>query len=635
MPLAIFHFLWALTWCAILVIGFIGWGRLVLKYQAGQVPSIGLAACVGLSGTVFLGGLLNISHLIFSWILISFTLTGVGLAIGQIIRQTGKNPAPESSTLLPVQRAGWSWRRAALLCFVFLFLFRMASTPRVVGYAREDDEHFYLAAPVKMMEMHYLAPDPFSQRRITSSVGGNYFLQGLVLSFLPLQNVQMADQFLGLVLIVLVSKALARQFELSPLETVIFGIFSISIPPMDRNLTFTVLPSAIFLAMVLAGTTRESLPHRPALQAFLVGLLAGTVCSLKSTYLPHAALFCFVLYLLRGFEKGWKFALSGWAFALIGALLIMVPWMAAMRETSGTYLYPIFGTGYDYSSYHTFPAPYRTGLIHVLLAAAIFCLPLTAIIFFQLFLLRREGNSLVLLAMTVACLLGTMASDFSTGGDSVGRFNFPIVIVAILLTYLQFSRERRLRPDWKPGRFLQAGSIAVLVLASAFVEFGSRGAEYSTMWHRIRMSLYDPPVDSAETRQEYAQIGAALPKDGLILTTLQHPYLLDHLDQHILLADWPGCASLPPGWPIKKDGEALAEFLLSHSIRYLAYTANSVLVDYSSKVTSGSLPASVLTKSQCESYLLATKQYLELKQSRRIIYDDGKVFIVDLSSRGS
>jgi len=633
-----FHFVWAQTWCAILVVAFIGWGRLVLRCMGDRVNSIGLDGCVGVSLAVFLGGLLNLLHLITRGVLIGFTLAGVGLAIGQIIRSIGKRPLPEAAAVLRAWRGGWSWKRLALLCFALLFFFRMAGTPRVLTYVDTDDDQFYLAEPVKMMEAHYFAADPYSLRRIESSVGGNYFLQCLVMSCLPLENVQMANQYLGLVLIALVSLALARQFKLSPLETTIFAIFSISIPPADRNLTFNVLPSAFVLALVLAGTKRTNLTRQAAAQALLVGLMAGTIASLKSTYLPHAALFCLVLYLLWGFARGWKFALMGWAFALIGALLVLVPWMAAMRITSGTYLYPVFGTGYDYTSYHQLPAPYMTAApTQVLLAGAYYFLPLVAIIIVQLLLLPGEESSLVFLAITVACLLGTVAIDLATGGESLRRFSFAIMMPTLLLTYLQFSRERRLRPRWKPGRFLQAGSFAMLALASAFTEFGPRMGEYSILWGRIKVSLTDPPLDSPETRQEYVKISSALPKDGLILTTLQHPYLLEPLDQHVLLADFLGGASLPPGWPIKKDGEALAEFLLSHSIRYLAYSYadNAQLTDISIRTGDAVSRRRTWLLVLYESYLLANKQYLELEKSRRKIYDDGKVFILDLSVRAA
>jgi len=262
------------------------------------------------------------------------------------------------------------------------------------------------------------------------------------MSSLPLENVQMADRYLGFMLIVLISLALARQFALSPIETTILGICSISLTAVDFNLTFTVLPSALILAMVLLATESAYLTRSPAVPAFLLGLMAGTLCSLKSIYLPHATLFCLTLYLLWGFSKGWRFAFMGWAFALIGALLILVPWMAAMRVTSGTYLYPLFGPGYDFSAYHEFQVPTKIDPIHVLSSGAFYFLPLAAIIFAQFFLLRRDKHWPVLLAITVAVTLGTLAVGFATGNDDTKRYNFPMVMPMLLLSAYLHTLER-------------------------------------------------------------------------------------------------------------------------------------------------------------------------------------------------
>jgi hypothetical protein len=119
----------------------------------------------------------------------------------------------------------------------------------------------------------YLAPDPYSERRVTGGLGGGFLLQGIVESCLPLQNVQKADQSLGLVLTALVALALAAQFELSPLESMVFAIFSISIPPMERNLSYSTLPSSLFLALALVATTRKYLTEKPATRALLNAII--------------------------------------------------------------------------------------------------------------------------------------------------------------------------------------------------------------------------------------------------------------------------------------------------------------------------------------------------------------------------
>ncbi len=619
-----------------MVLGFIGWGNLVLNVLASRWVSGrsgGLAATVGISFAVFVGGGLNLLHLIIGWILISFILIGSGYAFMQMISASRhRNIIPEIRPLISAWSGTWLWQRVAVLCFIFVLLFRMASLPRVDDYYPTDDEQFYLATPVKMMKMHYLAEDPFSERRIQSSLGGNFFLQALVMGALPLQNIQMADKYLGLALIILISLALAKQFNLSPLEITLFGIIAMAIPSTDINLTFVFLPSALFLALVFLGTQTLYLIKRPGIYAFLLGAISGAICSLKSVYLPHAAAFCLALYLLWGLEKGWKFAFKGWFFTLIGALFILSPWMVAMRITCGTFLYPILGAGDDFTAYPYSPASTASLAAHMIREGVIFVVPLAVLGFAQRFFLRRDDNSNVLLALTLACLAGTIAIDFATAGDTVRRYNFPVLMPVLLLMYLQFYTEIHLRPLWKPGQYLRM--IAAPLLLVAVMAFIPLGHEYAKMTREIRTSLKDTPLCSAEVLEEYEQIDSALPRTGLILATLQHPYLLDGLDNRILLADWPGCASPPPGWPINEDGEALAAYLLQHSIRYLAYsyTQNKQL-SHCLRNTDDHGIFGLVCKNQYSRYVLANKQYLELKQSRRILYDDGKVFILDLSSQ--
>jgi len=631
---AILHFLSAQAWGAVLVVALIGWGQLALKITLGRIPSLALAANIGVGVCVFIGGFFNFLHLIVGWALICLTLVGVALAAGLSPRLRTDGADAVAKRMFPAWRNVAMWTRVALICFVLLFLFRVASTPRVSSYHVTDDENFYLAAPVKMMVEHSFAPDPFSERRIEGSVGGNYFLQGMVLSVLPLENVQMADRYLGVVLIALIALALARQWELTPIETAIFAVFSVGIPAVAVNLTFSSLPSPLFLAIVAVAVDR-TMAARPAAQSFLIGLLTAAICSLKSTYLPHAVFFAMGIHLLWVFQRGWKLAVKAGAFALLALVLVLAPWMIAMRVTSGTYLYPLLGSGYDFSAYHDFAMTFAPNPLHGLWKGSVYFLPMLAIACTQLFISRRDRRTWVLFAATVGCLLGTMATDLATGGDYNRRYSFPMVMPALLLSFLQFSLERHLRPEWKPGPYLQAASVVLLLVLSASMQIHGNPGEFSRMWAGIQTSWADSPVATPEARREYANVSAALPPEGLILTTLQKPYLLNPLDNHILLADWPGCAGLPPGWPINQNAEALASYLLGHSIRYLAYSygKNSLI---NSRLGSDKVPPhqrSVRTEIQYDSFIFADKQYMELRQTRKAIYDDGSVFILDLANR--
>ena len=58
----------------------------------------------------------------------------------------------------------------------------------------------YLVFPQKMLATHHFAADPFSDRRVISSLGGSYILQAFVIAATSLSNIGMADRTLGLIL---------------------------------------------------------------------------------------------------------------------------------------------------------------------------------------------------------------------------------------------------------------------------------------------------------------------------------------------------------------------------------------------------------------------------------------------------
>ena len=170
----ILHFLWAFGWSAILLTAFFGWGQLVMRLLCWQPPSIAISACVGTAAAVFVGGLLNLLRLITFPALLGFTLAGVALAVWFTVTRSRSEPSLETSAVKKAWRESWPWKRMTLACFILFFVFRAASTP-MGRFLETDDENFYLAMPVKMMQTHHFAADPFSERRIESSLGGSYF----------------------------------------------------------------------------------------------------------------------------------------------------------------------------------------------------------------------------------------------------------------------------------------------------------------------------------------------------------------------------------------------------------------------------------------------------------------------------
>jgi hypothetical protein len=117
------------------------------------------------------------------------------------------------------------------------------------------------------------------------------------------------------------------------------------------------------------------------------------------------------------------------------------------------------------------------------------------------------------------------------------------------------------------------------------------------------------------------------------LASVDNPFLLDFRTHSINIADYPGAASLPPGWPSRQDGEALARYLLANHIRYLIY-------DYGYFAASDREAPHVIADasrtqwihSEARIALRSHQQYAELARTRLHLYDDGDIYILDLAT---
>jgi hypothetical protein len=125
----------------------------------------------------------------------------------------------------------------------------------------------------------------------------------------------------------------------------------------------------------------------------------------------------------------------------------------------------------------------------------------------------------------------------------------------------------------------------------------------------------------------------AIPADAPALASVANPFLFDFRTRAISIADYPGAASLPPGWPSHQDGEALARYLLANHLRYLVYDYR-YFADFDLEAPHVIADASRTQwiHSEARITLRSHQQYAELANTRRRLYDDGKIYILDLAT---
>jgi hypothetical protein len=636
-----FSFLWffeAVPWCLAVVLAFAGWGDLLLL-SLRQSRSWLLAFCTGLPFLVAVGGLLNLLHLIRGGIILFIVLAGAALAIVKLWRGGITVPACWKGSRF---RAGVVL--LVLLCAALLFV-RLSASIHRVGYQQLDDLGEYLAFPQKMLQTHHYATDPFSERRIINSVGPAYFLQTFVVAMLPLNMMQMADIAVGVLLLVFFILSVAAEWKLPPLHAAVGAVFALLMIQATFNLTFTTLPSALMLAMASVACSEE-VRNNPVKLGLLLGGLAAVTAGLKSVYLPHAVLFCVFFFVFQAWPRGVRYSLSGLVATAAGFLGVLGTWMIAMHSTSRTFLYPVLGKGYHYTSY------YRLQTLHVvttpdhditkalkLLAAELL---LVAIL---VYLDRHDEDSkqtagpAAVAALALAGIAGTLVMHLATGGDAAMRYNAPGLVPALLLLYPLFAVFVARHPKSIAPRLALGFSLIPLCTMTYRLGHSQTYGQFhpvteaGALAHNFVAGFQNTPLPNEEARGEYQALEQAIPQGSTTLTTLATPFYLDFSKRTIYLAGFPGAASLPPGWPVYGSGDDLARYLLTHSIRYLSFSYGDSANDTDAfRIWTYESPTTT-TVVKNESFLIlqAHRQYRDLAKTRKHIYDDGKIYLLDLA----
>jgi hypothetical protein len=617
----------ALAWSALIFAAVLGWGRAVLRLLHIRTADVSVSCVAGLGALSFAGGILNLLHLIHPGLLEAILLVGAGLslpALTQAWKARAEIVGRQPSAMLIV----------TVVLFCAVFALRYASSVHRTEYQGVDDYEAYLFFSAKMKALHFFAPDPFNERRLQSSIGLAYFLQQLFLARLPLACTQMADQALGVALLAAAAFGLARVAGLSRPRIWLFALACVAMPHIRFNLTMTTLPSALLLAAAAIAVT-QAWESRTGAQAVLLGTSAALVIGCKSTYLPHVFFFGAVFYALAARRRGIPRSLRDLGIAAATAILLLLPWMVAMRMTEGTFFFPL-GHGFDYTAYYHFP-PASTFHTHgELLKVLVFALLLVPFVWLAMLVRRKDSFADAAVAMTAAALLGSLVTGYVAGGDSLRRYNYPCVLPALLLVLLlglRLTPERRESHRMRLARWLMPAAVGLLLVW--FVYMLRWENVYREMAQDLAASAHPWRIAPPDAEQEYVALNAALPREGIVLETLDYPFLLDFTRHRIFSADFPASASLPPGWPIHGNGESLARYLQGHGIRYLAYAYGDSAFLVDAEASAGQTNPSVTQAWRNILFLLLRghQQYAQLAQTRQHIYDDGKIYVLDLEAR--
>lgn len=557
--------------CIIFLAALNGWGAVVRQVlwaglEPGFFPAAGTAILVVIGGPLVWAGVAN-----------STLLVGL-LVIG----------------LLATAIEGWSVRRwfskvfiirrwpVLLLFSVFFFVWLcplFASS--LGGFHKYADKVGYAVNVVRLTQCGTYGPDPFNSRIIESSLGGFNFLLGLAHSAgLNLYQLRVVERFIAPVIILMsvwsfaccLRTTLVQRFLMTSSSSVIIYLGV----GMGEGSTLTGTFVAVPLYLLFMRWLHQSATPVGPRAIFVGAALVAAICAIKSTHIVSFGLFAPIAVLaIPKWDLKERFAVG--AITAATAFVVMVPYMANMHISSGTWLYPFFGNGFHGSSYGIY---YQANLVENLAQGVTLkqlvstALPIFSLLIFGLAYTRLKSTQHVCfgfsplflgLAQVVLCV-GALLLVAKTG---YGRYAFTGIAMTSLLLVLEMRAIAFVFRRHKVFCYFTTLMLFALML-TANVSQGLRTALADTYLGIGQRGKFPEPV----TREDVLAAQAKVPVGATILVRMGQAYFLDFSRNPIWHIDLPGAACPPPGLPLTSGStpKELVAYLRKIGIDYLIYS---------------------------------------------------------------
>lgn len=666
-------------WGLVLLGSFIGYGVFVRRLFFVR-EHVGWAneAAWGMAFTVVLGGALNSLSIISRPLIL--TLVAIGFVFALIDAAVQKKSFADRVTsireYMREHPTAFALNVFVYGCIIVLVGIRYLSKIDVLSYAAlsvnddmpghyslMDDVKGYFTFPKQMLESGAIATDPFSGLRLFNGLSGKAILQSLILVLFDFWNLSLIGGValvicIGLLLRIGVERNLAFPWKFA------LVLFFLSVPcyPFLRiNSSSFITGMVMFLALFVFLDRDTIRDDKPVRNAVVIGMIAASACALKSNHLPPFVLILMLSYLWYVISARFK------QEAVIEALLVpvfvflmLLPWMVSLQRTSGTMLYPLLGMGYDEYNYGNYLLEGFAGGLTLRQKLSIIYEGFFLYDIYPLFLItgvatfavarmkRRAAPHAFALGSFLAMHILLLKFDISNT-EPFKRYLFVFVFISFLVVISALMEEVSRRVAAKQPKTLRQYGAAVLsdrIAAMALVTILGTGVAfywhnqyagkaltmYRSMVAQISGDMIERSDPLPETkRKRYRQAQESVPPGEAILSRDDATLLYHYGRNHIYNINDPGTCSPPPGMPYFQGPDAVAEYLLSHGIRYVAYAyanqAGYPVIDNIWRLR----PDRPYMHRIGEHAKVALDHVLgELGASRQRIYDDGALFIIDL-----
>lgn len=625
-----------IIWALAVTLSFFGWGAVLLRLLGLRDQPFVFTGAAGVTALVSIGGPLNLAHLLVIRVIQGVVLAGVvffGVDLFARRRRLSSLLAEASSVARKNSLAGVC---VVILCFAISAFCAIGLHHRVFN---GDDLDAYLPLPLRTAELGTLPDDPFSERRVTSSLGGNLYLQELMLPVGDMRSVAFIDTGFGYLLLTLAAYSLARAFRWSRDKALALAALAIALPFLRINLQMSALPEALFVVCMLIALKANGWKD-----AVLLGATGAAIASLKQNFIVALGMILLLYLIIRLRTESWKTVSAFTLFSGAAFFVTLFPWMADSRIKAGTYFYPLLGRGFHATSYPGFAAlELHPANMWTALSIAPLFLPL-AVLF--VLVLKEPGVSdkhprefACLLAFIGGVAGATAAVGYATAGDSVGRYCLPFIYPACLgLIAFILSPWRQNAGAHRRWSLMGATTAAWMAFLFAYYGFVQVYGDYREYPADVR-ALFSDHVKTV-TRDRFVLTGAvmkqyaanasrwqtAVPRGSTILAAVGPAIGLDFIRNPVYIADWPGMAGLPPGLPFNRPA-GMKAYLESNRIRYVAFADDG---DYREalKFAAQSLGRRLLVRRQAIARASTLLAFEELRQKSDTVYDNGGICVI-------
>ncbi len=633
------------AYALILVASLGGWGALLNRLVLpGRHVDFGLRCCWGMALLTFLGGLGLLLHLAARGTLLGIVFLGVLFAYYDFVAARMR-PA-SSPALRPSHPPDLVFRVGAAVVVAFLVLRLAAISHREPVVNRNDDPPAYWAFIEQVLQSGTV-DQPFSLRGLLS-YGGQTFFQALTVAGVPIDDLSIWDAGICPLLLVLLiaghrtPRAMPRGVLLAPMLVVAFS------GPVYRNSTSVYSAALVLLAFF---RTMSMLPmHRRARRttAILLGLLTICATTLRPTYGMVAGLAIALGYafsarrrlaralarrrplafdrtLLVEASRVLRTELREAAWLTGCCLLFVAPWALASFMEFRTPLFPLFrGTYYAGAASFGMTTPlldrltwlarlpfanmFVTGLWPFFVAA--FCVPD-----------RRTRRPLH------AFLIASVATSISMAlvmHENTGRYGYPHELAACLAIAIAAAST-----DLREVRGYVGAALAMVAIMIQLQALAPPALpNYAGFVDQVRGGVWRRVPDNS-----LAALQSRAPEGAAILSMTENAFELDFKRNPIFLIDMPGMVSPSPGLPLAEGPNAVVDYLLDKSIRYVIFGPEAGLYDVNQWRTVSGDPNVDPPAAHAPFFLRASAVFEEIAATRKTLASAGDTQLIDLATR--